>query len=64
MEEIRMFEDNPMNGSIRHTAAGGEFDAIPVVAECWIVGTLQPETNGWAQQKPEGTAFAGACPSC
>jgi hypothetical protein len=40
MEEICMFEDNPMNGAIRHPAAGGELDTITVVTECRILGTL------------------------
>jgi hypothetical protein len=40
MKEIRVFQYNPMNGTIWHTSASGELDAISVIAECRILRTL------------------------
>jgi hypothetical protein len=40
MKKICMFENDPMNRAIGHTAAGSQLDTISVVTKCRILGTL------------------------
>jgi hypothetical protein len=62
MEEICMFEYDPVFGSFGHPSSGCEFDAIAVIAKSWILRALKPKGDRGTQEESQRTALT--CSRC
>jgi hypothetical protein len=60
MEEICMFEYDPVFGSFGYPSSGCKFNAITVIPQCRILRALKPKGDGGAQEESQGTALT--CP--